>query len=455
MYKSIAGLVVTWIALVAPTSAHAAVVISEIAWMGTTVSANAEWIELQNTDSVPVNLAGWTLISSTGSPSISLTGTILGSGFYLLERTSDASVPSTVADQVYSGALTNGGATLTLNDSAGAVMDSVVGGTDWQSIGGDNTTKQTPQLSGSFWSTAVATPRSATVSTSGTATTTTSPAVEDTMTPQTSIGGNPLVLTAPAIPKIYVHAGPGRIVSVGATVPYGARVYDDSGALRLDANVVWSFGDGETASGKDVEHVFVHPGTYLVVVHASAGVSQVSSALTVEAVRPFVEIVANDASGITLYNSSGGILDLSYWKLTSGKNTFTFPLFTALLSKKQVTFPVSVTGLTATSSTLSLLFPNGKVVTTFATSSPSIDTIPELIVRSAQPFSLPVSIKQVEAVAPPISTNAYTTYGPQSLAPSAPVTPGALGASQGLFKSPWTVSFLGLLVAAGTILAIL
>ena len=41
--------------------AKADIIISEIAWMGTTVSANYEWIELQNTGSSSVNLSGWTL----------------------------------------------------------------------------------------------------------------------------------------------------------------------------------------------------------------------------------------------------------------------------------------------------------------------------------------------------------------------------------------------------------
>lgn len=455
MSRKVSGFTFSLVALLAPSAAHAAVVISEVAWMGTSVSANAEWIELENTDTTPVSLSDWTLVSSTGAPSITLSGTISASSFFLLERTSDSSVPTVTADQIYSGALANGGATLTLKDSTGDVVDTVVGGTDWQTIGGDNTTKQTPQRSGSAWSTAAATPRAATASTQSTAIETATTTTEDTMTPQTSIGGNPLVLTAPIVPKIYLSAGPGRIVSVGATVPYSARVYDDAGTIRHDVNIVWSFGDGETMSGREVEHVFVHPGTYLVVVHASSGASQVSTALTVEAVRPLVEIVASNETGITLYNSSSGILDLSYWKLISGGTTFTFPLFTALLPKKQVTFPVSVTGLTATSSTPSLLFPNGKTVTTFATSSPGIDTVAEPVIPLVQPFSLPTGIQEVEAVAPPVSTNASTTYGPQSLAPSAPATSGALGASVGLFKSPWTASFFGLLVAAGTILVIL
>ena len=73
------------------------VVVSEIAWMGTTASYNHEWIELYNNTAAPVDLAGWTLRAADGSPSIPLAGTIPPAGHLLLER-SDSAVPA-VPDQ--------------------------------------------------------------------------------------------------------------------------------------------------------------------------------------------------------------------------------------------------------------------------------------------------------------------------------------------------------------------
>ena len=66
------------------------VVVSEIAWMGTTASYNHEWIELYNNTAAPVDLAGWTLRAADGSPSIPLAGTIPPAGHLLLERTAAA-----------------------------------------------------------------------------------------------------------------------------------------------------------------------------------------------------------------------------------------------------------------------------------------------------------------------------------------------------------------------------
>ena len=116
-------------------------VINEIAWMGTTVSANDEWIELYNDTESPMNLNGWQMVSQDGTPKINLSGTIPAHGFYLLERTDDTTVPNVPADRIYSGALGNAGETLELYDNFGNLIDRVDGSGGWSA--GDNSTKQT------------------------------------------------------------------------------------------------------------------------------------------------------------------------------------------------------------------------------------------------------------------------------------------------------------------------
>lgn len=135
------------VAVVTPTmspvqSAQAAtngeVVINEIAWMGTTVDYNDEWIELYNNTSTSQSLSGWTLTSTDGSPSIALSGTIPANGYFILERTDDATVSGVSANQIYSGAMGNTGETFELKDSSGIVVDQV---SAWHA--GDNTSKAT------------------------------------------------------------------------------------------------------------------------------------------------------------------------------------------------------------------------------------------------------------------------------------------------------------------------
>ncbi|WP_438942508.1 phospholipase D-like domain-containing protein [Pontibacillus chungwhensis] len=114
------------------------VVISEIAWMGTTNSYNDEWLELTNNTGSEMSLDGWTLEAQDGSPSISLTGSIPSGGTFTLERTDDSTVTEVTADVIYSGSLSNSGEVLELRDSSGTLVDSV---DSWYA--GDNNSKST------------------------------------------------------------------------------------------------------------------------------------------------------------------------------------------------------------------------------------------------------------------------------------------------------------------------
>jgi phosphatidylserine/phosphatidylglycerophosphate/cardiolipin synthase-like enzyme len=107
------------------------VVISEIAWMGTAVSANDEWIELYNNTGSLVDLTGWTLIAADGTPSIALNGSIPAHSFFLLERTDDSTVPDVAADLLYTGDLGNVGEDLVLRDGASVVVDRVDSSAGW------------------------------------------------------------------------------------------------------------------------------------------------------------------------------------------------------------------------------------------------------------------------------------------------------------------------------------
>jgi len=117
------------------------VAINEIAWMGTEVSYNDEWIELYNNTNSSLNIDGWVLKAADGTPKINLGGTVPISDFYLLERTDDDTLPEILAEQIYTGALGNSGENLRLFDSSGNLIDQVDSSSGWFS--GDNSTKQT------------------------------------------------------------------------------------------------------------------------------------------------------------------------------------------------------------------------------------------------------------------------------------------------------------------------
>jgi hypothetical protein len=104
-------------------------IINEVAWMGTLASSTDEWLELYNPGSLPLNVNGWKLVSSDGSPTISLTGTIPAGGYLLLERTDNETVNSLVVatEQIYSGELGNDGESLFLYDAGSHLVDTANG----------------------------------------------------------------------------------------------------------------------------------------------------------------------------------------------------------------------------------------------------------------------------------------------------------------------------------------
>ncbi|MEK7498639.1 MAG: lamin tail domain-containing protein [Patescibacteria group bacterium] len=83
--------------------------INELAWMGTVNSFTDEWVELYNTSSSSLSLAGVQLVASSSKSLFSVrfdgNDTIPANGYFLLERTNDTSVPNLTADKIYTGAL--------------------------------------------------------------------------------------------------------------------------------------------------------------------------------------------------------------------------------------------------------------------------------------------------------------------------------------------------------------
>ncbi len=110
------------------TATARAVIINEVAWAGTTSSlTDDEWIELYNPGSTAINITGWTLRAADGTPNITLNGTIPAGGYFLLERDNDSTVSDILADQVFTGDISNSGEAFTLRDGANNTIDTANG----------------------------------------------------------------------------------------------------------------------------------------------------------------------------------------------------------------------------------------------------------------------------------------------------------------------------------------
>ena len=107
------------------------VIINEVAWMGTIVSTDDEWIELRNMTGEAILLDNWTLNAQDDTPSITLEGSIPANGYYLLERSNEDTVPDIMADKIYTGALGNPGEFLELRKADSTLVDEVDGSANW------------------------------------------------------------------------------------------------------------------------------------------------------------------------------------------------------------------------------------------------------------------------------------------------------------------------------------
>ncbi len=359
------GTLVAGVLFCIPELAAAKIVINEIAWMGTSLSANAEWIELANDSDAAESLDGFSLEAADGSPKIALKGSIAAKGFFLLERTSDASVPEASADQIYSGSLGNDGELLVLKNASAAEVDRVDGSSGWKisgdAVAGNNTTKETAQRTSAGWITAAATPRTANA-VAGTPPV--SPTEDQTQiattSPETAVSASPSsssisnTLSAHSEPvritavkeeiEFSVGAGRERLATIGTALSFKALSEGSGGRL---ATYEWTFGDGAREQGSSVFHAYLFPGDYNVVLRAEAGADQAVARTRVRVVDPKFQLSVPAADQALLKNNASVEVNVGGWSLVAGSRTFVFPPDTILGARAAVSFPRVVTGLDA------------------------------------------------------------------------------------------------------------
>ncbi len=339
------------VTLLIPAFSEAAIVVSEVAWMGSTASANHEWIELQNTSSGDVDVTGWT-VSDGMNLTIPLTGTIPGNAYAVLERTGDVSAPGT-AFLIYTGALVNTGATLRITRSDGGLEDQVPGGENWQNIGGDNVTKETAQYTTAGWVTGTPTPGAANSGTprdeeddDNEEDTDTSDDEDDTETETNTTPKNNvkkgssgdtvrLVLRDVSLQLEVTSQSVGYVnqeISFLVTPSGIGDVLVDS--LQYD----WNFGDGSTAHTKESKHSFRYPGKYVVTVYGGFKRQEQVARHEITILPVSLSLSTNKAGDVQVNNDSPYEIDVSGYQV-KGKRTFVFPKYSVILPKQTVTLP--------------------------------------------------------------------------------------------------------------------
>lgn len=393
-----------------PISTHAAIVVNEIAWMGTANSANDEWIELYNNGST-ISVDGWVLRDGQNLE-IPLAGTIAGGQFAVVERTDDATVPG-AALVVYTGALGNDGRTLTLYRADGSIEDQVAGGENWEAIGGDNTTKETAQLTAGGWVTGVPTPgaENVAVSTNAVSTGQSSTDAETVVSKNTATANTKNERISLQLPNTTLS-----VEILGTDVGYVHEPIllranaTGIGSTLLDSLIYeWNLGDLTTARGNETTVQYEYPGIYIVTVYASYARHETLAEHKITILPNQLSLGISPAGDILVHNDAAYTLNVSGYTLRAGK-AIVFPERSYLdtngtmtIAAKKVAYtPGSMVGLydNAGALTASLLPPVSKHTVSTSSSVNMTPTIAASGVSAAAPAALIPKISATHIISP-------------------------------------------------------
>lgn len=389
-----------------PGYSHAAIVINEIAWMGTETSANDEWIELYNSGSAAVDLDGW-LLEDGMNLSIALTGTIAAGRFAVLERTDDSSAPGS-AFMVYTGALANTGATLTLKDVNGSIQDVVSGGEDWESIGGDNVTKETAQLTTAGWITAPATPGARNATIDSRINDDDEEEDDDTKEKDSkssgtvkSTNGNKQAreLTLPGS-LLSLQIDVSEVVYINQPVVFEALPSGLGHTLTESLSYRWNFGDMSTGKGKTISHTYAYPGEYVVTVWAGYKRQEQIARHTITVLPVKFSLTKNLSGDIQIHNDSPYEVDVSGFTLVGGTAPVTFPPLSFISERGTVTIPKEKLGDVRHLAQIQLHDQTGTLQAGYAPSRLAAVVEPAPVVKAVaaevtEAYSLPVAANEV------------------------------------------------------------
>jgi hypothetical protein len=329
------------IVLIFPNTGFAAVIINEVAWMGDADSANHEWIELHNNGNDTIDVNGWELTDGM-KLSVILTGSIAANSYVVLERTSEESAAGT-AFIIYTGALVNTGATLTLKRTDGSIEDQVGGGENWVNIGGDNVTKETSQYTTSGWITAVATPGKVNANI-GSNTEPSNPTTDDEVDDESDDENKPRVSKHNSSEPVrlvlsdvtlQLEVGAQSVGYVNQTINFSVTPSGIGDSLMDSLVYVWNFGDGQVGGGKKPSHIFAFPGTYVVTVYGAYKRQEQVARHEITILPVTISLTRSNKGDLQLNNDSPYEIDISRYRLV-GESRFTFPARSVLLPNQTI-----------------------------------------------------------------------------------------------------------------------
>lgn len=382
MQNKITHAVFIIIIALSPLITNAKIIINEIMYDPEGTDTGREWIEIYNDSTTDVDLAAMRLnengVNHTMKP-INAPTAILGAGKYaivadsaekfLLDYTNYSDL---LIDSAFS--LNNTGESIAFVDAEGNVIDTVTYSLEWGAGGNGNSL----QRRGDVWIPGEVTlakenitvPADESEDDSGnSATSTSSGSSSSGSTSNISAHSSQSILTTYK-PKINLEIGIGRdrIGFVNTPIEFHANHNQEK---NTGIKYLWSFGDGDSATGNKIKHAYYSSGEYNVVTNAAKSGEQAVSRIKVAIKEPGIVITASNRGklvDILLENRSAFEVNVGGFEITKkgeiGSKTFIFPQDTIINSGKAVNIMGEISGLVVENQTenLSLQYPNGRTL---------------------------------------------------------------------------------------------
>jgi hypothetical protein len=353
------------IGLLIPTVMHAQIKINEIMYDPAGSDTKREWIEVYNAGTQSVDISTWYLHENNIFHKLVATrGSILPAGSYAILADS---IPEVLAeyseyiglifDSVFS--LNNTGETISMANPQKELVDTL---TYTSEIGANNDGNSLQMNNGSLITAGPtfgivnktqAEPPIVDTKESATSTSTTKTPTSRDSTHNQQEG----VSTYTPSADFKVGAGRDRIVSINTPIDFEAYISKSD----IQPKYTWNLGDFDTDSGKKIDHIYRHVGTYEVVLEAKTKEYTGISRTEVQVVEPELDI-ATSTSGISLHNKSKQELNIGGFVFGFIKDSFAIPRNTIITGGGTITLDI------ATSTVLqSFDYPNGEIYQQFDT----------------------------------------------------------------------------------------
>ncbi len=172
-----------------------------------------------------------------------------------------------------------------------------------------------------------------------------------------------------------VSAGRERLSYIRQPINFEAKFKMSNDVSLKRCKYVWSFGDGLSAEGEEVEHIYKYAGDYNVVLNGTCKDLKSISRTTVKVLAPNLVINKTSEGLISILNLGQYEMNLYGYKIFFNNKLYTFPLDTIISAGKNIIFPAEYLQILESDAEISLVDSSNFVLASVAKNNLALGTV--------------------------------------------------------------------------------